>query len=233
MLATASALALTVQVAGEDPASAGCIWQGSECIEEVVVTAPYDPGFDPRDYPAGGGGGGGDSARTYGVNDIFGYLLPDTHDAAYAAQDALAIPTCEALIHGNPAPVTIYSNGQLITVPGHPIYSLNTAAFDDTHRSGFEVVDGRLTLAFAAASTNKGGINETLVLYEEFHQAADYAAGFGVYSTTGLYRTPTAQEIKATIILHEVAHMTGALQHPKGDPASAFNRQILEKCFGF
>jgi hypothetical protein len=69
MMAAASALVTAVQVATADPARA-CYQYGSDCIEEVVVTPPYDPGGDPRDYPSSGnGGGGGGGGGVYGGSD--------------------------------------------------------------------------------------------------------------------------------------------------------------------
>jgi hypothetical protein len=43
----------------------------------------------------------------------------------------------------------------------------------------------------------------------------------------------TPAEAQAIAILHELAHLTNANDHPDNDPDKAFNRLILQRCFGF
>lgn len=49
----------------------------------------------------------------------------------------------------------------------------------------------------------------------------------------GSYRTPpTRDQLRAAILLHEIAHLTGGMTHPQGDPHGEFNKRVLDVCFG-
>lgn len=57
----------------------------------------------------------------------------------------------------------------------------------------------------------------------------DVRGAFGNYLPT---RTPSLVQLRATFLLHEVAHLTNAQSHPDGDPNAAFNRAVLQECLG-
>jgi hypothetical protein len=54
----------------------------------------------------------------------------------------------------------------------------------------------------------------------------------GVFGNTPYNPPPSPYEVRAAMILHEVGHLTGAQSHAAGDPNVAFNKRILEQCFG-
>ena len=54
-----------------------------------------------------------------------------------------------------------------------------------------------------------------------------------LYAAAAGARLPTEDEMKAKTVLHEIAHLTGALPlHVAPDSAPEFTLQMLQKCFG-
>ncbi|HEY1275343.1 MAG TPA: hypothetical protein VGF25_10550 [Thermoleophilaceae bacterium] len=91
------------------------------------------------------------------------------------------------------------------------------------------------------------GANGTVTIYPVFDTLKGREL-FGDTQVTGLDRMPTADEYKALVILHEIAHLTGALTHDVPDPLlfspselkrmeldaiARFERKILTACLGF
>jgi hypothetical protein len=230
MVAAAGAMVAAVQAAsGTDPASAGCIWVGSDCIEEVVVTAPpYDPG-PGRDDP----GGSENDPEQGEVADRYRNEVPsDLLEAFIAADVALADGSeCAALIVGPEPPFIYHLDHVRLYVPLN--YVLRTAIVrDDPSSPVLPVPDGPPSPVYAEATRNHAGIGEDLILYSRFHTIVHDPSFYPGLQLNGA--VPQPHLVQAMVILHEVAHMTGKLPpHVRGETSDAFNREIMDKCLGF
>jgi hypothetical protein len=86
----------------------------------------------------------------------------------------------------------------------------------------------------AGAADFNAGSQGTMTIYPPFDQYNGGDIQFFLPPNTTLSRTPSRNEFKAMHVLHELAHLTGALplHAPDNSDSEAFNLQILNKCFG-
>jgi hypothetical protein len=82
-----------------------------------------------------------------------------------------------------------------------------------------------------ADATSNTGVNGVLRVFRPFYRITYANSGIlPDYRRRDLVRRPTADEMRALVILHELAHITGANDHPAGDPDREFNDLILKRC---
>src|SRR5262245_3531096 len=93
--------------------------------------------------------------------------------------------------------------------------------------------DPNYPTAAASAEYHRGSLGE-MWIYPKFDEYNGGDIQFFVPPNTALSRAPDRTEFKAMFVLHELAHLTGALAFhvPDNSDAQAFNLQILNKCFG-
>lgn len=180
-------------------------------------------------YSTGGGGFWGDYWDTQGGGEVSGGGEdPQAQDPqAFAVVTTyLSNPSCRALIKGTSSfdPEQVWRSIQIYdmapaTKPGSPT-------------------------AWASAPLG-AGTNGYIQLWAPYHTVVFELSNYPALDPAKLARTPTPAETRAMILLHELAHLTGALgPHfvtPKpneytppspGEIGLPFNHQILERCTG-
>jgi hypothetical protein len=71
-----------------------------------------------------------------------------------------------------------------------------------------------------------------IVVYPPFHDLSTYAQARSMFDNATYNPPPTAEQLRATYLLHEIGHVTGGQVHAPNDPNAAFNRAVLRQCFG-
>jgi hypothetical protein len=263
MVAVAGAMVATVQgVAGVDPAEAGCVWVGSDCIEEVVVTAPPDdPSPGPgRDQPQGGEPDPGSSWGGYGQQYGVGHHEPCYQDGdvciervtvtatvpspfgvgevvrnrawidrawAYFFGDQYYNPPGQDVVDAYGLAVDYLKDDRCNTLLSGPAGDArHVAKYTVFHDSGYAGRDMYGNVAsYAKAADQNGGAGLDITIYQTFHGDIDR----GILLRTDLIEPPSDLEMRAFVLLHEVGHLTGAVQHPPTEIA-AINSRITADC---
>jgi hypothetical protein len=218
-LFTIGLLAMAIQIGSAAPAHAAC----------YAVPGPtgidYQCDIDGGDGSFGGGGGGGGrhgplldtGADTGGLGGGGGGVeIPVGMTVAERVSQVLRDNTpCRNLISGV-APAGGNNASQVwdtveVTRSATP-YSADPGAN-------------------ATAVVNGGLYGPQMTTYPPYYTQKGVDVFSYIPANTGLTRYPTDQEMQARTVLHELAHLTGALPGD-GDLAKDFNLQILDKCFG-
>jgi hypothetical protein len=118
------------------------------------------------------------------------------------------------------------AGGLIITGAGSPVavYEGATVVSSSTPNA-----EDPTTLATAPVGA---GSNGTITLYpKHFTEAPEHVFQY-IPAGTGLSRLPTKEEFQAATVLHEDAHLTGALGAHTPQQSAEFNLKILSTCFG-
>lgn len=248
VLATAAALATAVQVADAEPADADyCIggisyfsgnWDTSgycydEYLAEIVGSVFQNPPGQTYVPPA--------------PTDVLSFVTPTPEDVTQARKDAteaLKITACNVVVTGardNDDLNQRKARGEdaASVLPAVPAGSAGAA-----HPNGIYAEVNRLS-ARPQRVGGQGALKDGVItVYNPFHNAT-WANTAGVFTAPGetVVRQlpdgsvdatpPTAEMIKAAILLHEVGHLTGANVHGPTEFRAPINRLILQACFGY
>lgn len=263
MVAAAGAMVATVQgVAGIDPADAGCIPVGSDCIEEVVVTPPpsgggggQDPGDQGGEQEPDAGGSWGALGLGWGVGHAPCYqdgelciervtvisTVPSPYGVgeivrnrswidrawAYFFGDQYYNPPGQDLVDAYGLAVDYLKDDRCNALLSGPAgEARHVAKFTVFHDSGLPGRDmyGRVA-SYAKAAEQNGGAGLDVTIYQTFHGTIDRS----ILLRTDLIEPPSDLEMQAFVLLHEIGHLTGAVQHPPNEIA-AINSRITSDC---
>jgi hypothetical protein len=171
-------------------------------------------------YGGGGGGGGTGYQEEVGIGDPGGGGAPFTGDAI--AADLLTNDTCANFVAGaTSSPPTGLSadNARIIF-----------AVASKTFANGYHP---QKPTAFASAPVGAGS-GGTITLYTPYTLVVPDDIKKLLPEGTRLSQPLSREEVQAAILLHETAHLTGALSHgstlPGVDPV--WNMMMLQACFG-
>lgn len=216
-LVAAFAFVVGLQLIGADRADAACYEVGGS----TTIAYQCDI-YGSAHYTGGGGGGGGgaggqaevgigEEANTGGGGpDLIRRDLPLS--VISKVDQSLANGNCKSLVS-----------------PVNPPYQNAIQVWDsvNVYQSDTQPSDRPYSLATATGAGTTGYIT----LWPLFNSTGPTEIFSLIPAHHGVTRLPDEAEMKALTVLHEIAHLTGALNH---DPAGSrlFNLLILERCFG-
>jgi len=219
-LLIAATLIVGLQIAGTGTASADSCWQAADG-HVICVWDPVDvPGDDPSGGGGGGGGGGSRPRPIIGDPDPVPVETPDPGiEQVLPMTAALKV---DAVLNGDCA--------NLITglVPAGGLSAMEVWRRVQLERSPSPApLFPEVTLASVPIGASAMG---PITFYPPFYTNEPDTVSRYLPDDTRLSRLPDADEFKALVILHELAHLTRSLPSDDGD--KQFNLQILQKCFG-
>jgi hypothetical protein len=229
MLLSAVALIAGIQMAGAGAASADTCWVDGDGGVHCMYDGGETVGTPGGGGPGGGGGGGGNRHRP---------IIGDP-DAPIEPAGPPPPPTGKTVVG-----VAVALKVDNVLAQNEACRNLVTGVAPNGFQNALQVWNA-VPITKSATPRNpqpaanadadfNAGSTGSITIYPPFYtQKGDDVFGY-IPSNNGLSRLPSDEEMKARTVLHELAHLTGALgPHTDPDPAAKeFNLRILETCFG-
>jgi hypothetical protein len=169
----------------------------------------------PPTFPAFGGGTGGDSIPSLGGGGGQAIIVGKSGlgTGVVAKVDEVLREDCKSLVSPVNPP---YHDPQAV-------WDVAPVQYSSTPKAGTPEA-----LADAPVGVGAAG---PMTIYPPFFSTPPESIFSFIPAHNGLTRLPSDDEMKAMTVLHEIAHLTGALSHDQAG-SNQFNLLILEKCFG-